>query len=157
MDEATAMLSIQPMLWKIVREFASKYHLDAEELCDEMQFTALKAVRTWKPGGRTLCSWTVKLVTDVLYYRIQWPGFREQYGLKVQYETVLQELEQVTTFNLSRLLMELSEEAADTVQLVLQEGIDDQSYIESVLASSFGWTEHKIKQIFAEVHDALQP
>lgn len=155
MDESKAMLSVQPMLNRIVTQFAAMNGLCRTELFLEAQLVALAAVRTHDPNRRTLVSWVKLLVDQNLYRRVKHPGFRERFGVQLNDIADFQ-LPALSKFSLNSLLFEISADAAEAVKLAIAEGVEDRSYIETLLHVSFGWTQDKIAKVFQEIQSALE-
>jgi DNA-directed RNA polymerase specialized sigma24 family protein len=152
MDETLLITSQQMLLHKIANRFASSYCLDAEEVFQELQVIALKAIRSWQPErGRNLTSWIWKIAYQRLNERLESPKFREQYGLKGPEPDACAPAK---GFSLSRLLLDVSEDAADVIRLVLNEGSRDKGYIQSLLYG-LGWSQEQMRSVFQEIREAL--
>jgi DNA-directed RNA polymerase specialized sigma24 family protein len=157
-NETEAMMSVQAMLRSITQKFASRFHLQQDELFQEVQLAALYAVRTHKkelPGGRQskpLSSWVYTVVTQSLYSRAKHPGFLSRFG-KETYPPKDKAVQ--SPFSLERLLFEVSKEAAITIQLAIEEGVPDKTYVETMLHIGYGWSQETINQIFNEIREAL--
>lgn len=152
--ETSAILSVQPMLRRIVNTFAFQYHLDAEELFGEMQVSCIEAVRKHKEGKRTLVSWVHYVVTRDFLRRAKHPGFRARFALKTKPPEDTRGSRK--SFSLRQLMFEVTEDAATAIRIAVEEGVPDRHYIEALLFVSYGWTETQINRVFKEVQEALK-
>jgi hypothetical protein len=156
MTETEALESVLPMAHKITNRVAYSYGLDPKELFSEVQLMALHAVRTHNPAaeaGRTLVSWTVLVVERLLCRKLRQRKWRELY----QKTHTIGNLERLSApgFSLRQLLLEVSSDAAEAIEVAISEGVPDRAYIEMVLYVCHGWGEQQIKRVWEEVRDAL--
>lgn len=152
--EMLAIESVEPMVHKISHRVANQFGLDAAEVYQEAQITAIRAVRSHDPQKRTLVSWVTLLITQHLYKRVKSRKWRERFS-RMQTVSSFDQW-QAPEFNLEQLVVEVSQDAATAIELAVTEGVPDKAYIETLLSASYNWTSERISRTFSEVRDALQ-
>lgn len=141
---------IHEAVWTVAK---NNHHLAVDELQGEAQFHALEAVRTYNPNKAVLSTWIFINVKNGLYDKTR--NRRWQEILAKQARPLLDH-EQPTrpSFSLKSLLSEVSQEAAEVINLALKHGTTRGVFRQMLY--DLGWTRFQIEKVFQEVHDALK-
>ena len=153
MDEQ--LVDLYPLLRGIAKAVAEQHDLSSEELFLEARLMALEAIRTFdpekcKPSG-TLLGWVKRIVTQQLFRKAKYPGFREKYGRGGH---ALPRFLKAVEFNLHKLLCDVSEDAAQVIIITIKEWPNSKQVIKDILRG-LGWSRKRTQAVFTEIGEAL--
>ena len=158
MDEGKIMAGLEGLCIAIVQKFHRHYQaLDREELLDEARLVAFQAVRSYRPGPRSLSSYVYRMVQWHFHASARnksWlccmggnPGCHRDPFIhpgRLDTEAWLKE-------------HELSGRAATAVRVVLaREGQGGKRALVRLLRQELGWTAQVVAEVWDEVWQALR-
>lgn len=153
MQEALAMELVAPTICQAINRFTRRSpQLDKEELFGEAQIVALKAIRSFEEGRDNLVPWVWLCVWRWLCASTRNGKWKRRFAAPAIHRP--QERLPCGQFDLRRLLIELSDDAAQAVNLVLDRQ-PNRATLYRTLRKEFGWEVKQIAQVFQEIKEAL--
>ncbi len=153
MDETLAMESIQDVIKKFLSRFLQRNpQMDREELLGEAQIIALKAVRTHIAGKSNLRSRVWTCLSHRIISNMRNPAWRRRMCKKDGSELFDQPGKE--PFDLQSLLLQVSDECRQAVELALNSGMK-KTALSKTLYQDLHWERSLIMQVFAEVRECL--
>jgi Sigma-70 region 2 len=156
MDEAASMDVVQAIIGGLVRRFHHRWPgLDRQELHSEAQPVALRAIRSYDPEkGMSLTSWVHLWVLRFFQTGSRDRAWRRRFSRQAHLH-LTDDYPETLRFNLDRLLLEISEDAATAVYLSIRHGFTNRRDLIDCLLNEFGWAEEQVTAVFREVRRML--
>jgi hypothetical protein len=167
MSEATLMLQVQPIIGYMANSVCRRYpSLDREELISEGQIVALRAIRMHDPEQTKITTWVWRKLFQFYWTYLRNPTWRRRMSKPHSHE-ICSQTDNRRHFSLHRLLMEVSDEAAELIHLVIKEELNwilckakqvnhKKKKIIKKLQSQ-GWQKDDINKIWCEIQEAISP
>lgn len=144
-------LSLRNMLCKIVLKIQNKYGGDFDDLMSEANECFMLACHSHNPNKSRLITWVHQKVWYGLLESARVHAKRNKRYAPANLENVQSKL----TFDVERLLSEVSADAANIINLIVYDNKDKRSAVIQHLLS-IGWAAERILESFREIKDALK-